>query len=59
MNQMSEPREHTNLDFFNLNLGSWYNGSGMELVDNDIWPPNSDSYLAHTKLGNMGKLHTV
>ncbi|CAH8591710.1 unnamed protein product [Schistosoma bovis] len=25
----------------------------MELVDNDIWPPNSDSYLAHTKLGNM------
>ncbi|CAH8610276.1 unnamed protein product [Schistosoma haematobium] len=50
---MSEPREHTNLDFFNLNLGSWNNGSGMELVDNDIWPPNSDSYLAHTKLGNM------
>ncbi|CAH8589464.1 unnamed protein product [Schistosoma guineensis] len=50
---MSEPQEHTNLDFFNLNLGSWNNGSGMELVDNDIWPPDSDSYLAHTKLGNM------
>ncbi|VDP79953.1 unnamed protein product [Schistosoma mattheei] len=50
---MSDPREHTNLDFFNLNLGSWNNGSGMELVNNDIWPLNSDSYLAHAKLGNM------
>ncbi|CAI2731313.1 unnamed protein product [Schistosoma spindalis] len=50
---MSEPQEHTNPNFFNLNLGSWNNGSDMELVNNDIWPVNSDSYLAHTKPGNM------
>lgn len=50
---MSEPQEHTKLNFFNLNLGAWNNGSNMELVNNSIWPLNSDSNSSHTKLGNM------
>ncbi|CAH8530609.1 unnamed protein product [Schistosoma turkestanicum] len=50
---MSESQEHTQLNFFNLNFGAWNNGSNMELVNNDIWPLNTDSFLAHPKLSNI------